>query len=683
MPVPLRRRIVEHWRRGLVGATLTVALALVLWSPRLAPDSDELSFLDKLSFDWLFALRPTTRASEVCIIEMDQKSYRSLDQDPTGNWDRALHARMLRKLTRDGAKVVVFDVFFDTGGKRDSDLEFAEAMRAHGKTAIVADYVRLERAKIVGYEPVFPIEPLRGAAGGIGLVSLPKDTDGAVRRHCLEAEAPESLAWVAARLAGARLPAEADRSDLRWFNYYGPARSALPRMGYGDALEQPAGYFRDQIVFIGGAPRIKKPGQQSDLFRTPHTRWGGEEASGVDLLALNFLNLLREDGLTRVRARTDLMLIVGLGLVTGLGFVLLRPLPLAAVALALAAGVTGVAFALFAFGHVWFSWLFLAAVEIPCAWIWSAATRPGASTGSATTDPASVVLEGAIPKRMTVDRRLPALPTPVARLPDHDLLRCIGHGAYGEVWLARNAIGILHAVKIIHRRAFDSPDPYDREFRGIAKFMPISRSHPGFVHVLHVGRDDAAGYFYYVMEIADDAMLGQEIDVEVYSPKNLSRELRKRRRLRPEECLHLGVCLADALQHLHEAQLIHRDIKPSNIIFVQGVPKLADIGLVTHVAADPKDMSYLGTRGYIAPEGPGTPLADIYSLGKVLYEACTGLDREQFPSLPTTLLENPSGLFTQLNQAVLKACEPQPGQRYQSAADLRKALEAVRAQVAV
>jgi serine/threonine protein kinase len=258
----------------------------------------------------------------------------------------------------------------------------------------------------------------------------------------------------------------------------------------------------------------------------------------------------------------------------------------------------------------------------------------------------------------------------------------VANGAYGEVWLARNAIGILHAVKIIYRRAFESPEPYDREFRGITQFMPISRSHPGFVHVLHVGRDDPAGYFYYVMEIADDAVLGQEIQVEGYSPKNLSSELKRRKRLRPDECLQLGACLAAALEQLHEAGLIHRDIKPSNIIFVRGVPKLADIGLVTRIALDPKDISYLGTRGYIAPEGPGTPQADVYSLGKVLYEAFTGLDREQFPSLPTTLLENPDNLFTRLNQTVLKACEPNPARRYQSAAELHQALDALKTRVA-
>lgn len=88
-------------------------------------------------------------------------------------------------------------------------------------------------------------------------------------------------------------------------------------------------------------------------------------------------------------------------------------------------------------------------------------------------------------------------------IPDHKLLRPIGRGAYGEVWLARNIMGAWRAVKIIWRAQFDSERPYERELVGIRRFEPVSRSSGGLVHVLHVGRNDAAGYFYYVMELAD------------------------------------------------------------------------------------------------------------------------------------------------------------------------------------
>ena len=51
----------------------------------------------------------------------------------------------------------------------------------------------------------------------------------------------------------------------------------------------------------------------------------------------------------------------------------------------------------------------------------------------------------------------------------------------------------------------DKEAHFEREFKGLQKFEPISRSHDGFVDILQLGRNDPAGYFYYVMELADDA----------------------------------------------------------------------------------------------------------------------------------------------------------------------------------
>jgi len=92
---------------------------------------------------------------------------------------------------------------------------------------------------------------------------------------------------------------------------------------------------------------------------------------------------------------------------------------------------------------------------------------------------------------------------PLPSVPDHELLRCIGRGAYGAVWLARNVMGTYRAVKIVHRHTFEDDKPFEREFEGIRKYEPISRSHEGLVQVLHVGRNDQVGCFYYVMELAD------------------------------------------------------------------------------------------------------------------------------------------------------------------------------------
>jgi len=84
-----------------------------------------------------------------------------------------------------------------------------------------------------------------------------------------------------------------------------------------------------------------------------------------------------------------------------------------------------------------------------------------------------------------------------------------GRGSYGEVWLARNAVGTPRAVMIVRRAKFDEDRPDEPEFAGLRKFEPISRSHEGFVDLVQVGRHDAEGYFYYVMELADSANAGR------------------------------------------------------------------------------------------------------------------------------------------------------------------------------
>lgn len=91
---------------------------------------------------------------------------------------------------------------------------------------------------------------------------------------------------------------------------------------------------------------------------------------------------------------------------------------------------------------------------------------------------------------------------PPIPIPDHTLIRRIGKGSYGEVWLARNALGVYRAVKIIDRRAFDDDRPFEREFAGMQRFEPVSRSHESQLNILHVGRGPDC--FYYVMELADD-----------------------------------------------------------------------------------------------------------------------------------------------------------------------------------
>src|SRR5438105_5433362 len=119
-------------------------------------------------------------------------------------------------------------------------------------------------------------------------------------------------------------------------------------------------------------------------------------------------------------------------------------------------------------------------------------------------------------------------------IPDYTLLRQIGKGSYGEVWLARSATGAFRAVEIVYRDTFGSSRPFEREFEGIKRFEPISRLHQSQVDILHVGRNDSC--FYYVMELADDQTTGQQINAAQYSPRTLRTEIARRGSLPLEEC---------------------------------------------------------------------------------------------------------------------------------------------------
>jgi len=265
---------------------------------------------------------------------------------------------------------------------------------------------------------------------------------------------------------------------------------------------------------------------------------------------------------------------------------------------------------------------------------------------------------------------------PAPNIPDHELLCRIGRGSYGEVWLAKSVTVAYRAVKVVYRKSFDHERPYDREFAGIKKFEPVSRSSDTQVDILHVGRNDADGFFYYVMELADDQKTGAKINPVDYTPRTLRSEIYKQGRLPLQECLEIGIQLATALEHLHGSGLVHRDIKPSNIVFVNGTPKLADVGLVTTLDAT---RSFVGTEGYIPLEGPGTPQADLYSLGKVLYEISTGQDRQDFPELPADLKDRPDKeALIQFNEIILKACDDDREKRYQSASEMRRDLETLK-----
>ncbi len=268
---------------------------------------------------------------------------------------------------------------------------------------------------------------------------------------------------------------------------------------------------------------------------------------------------------------------------------------------------------------------------------------------------------------------------PDPKIPDHEVLRRIGGGAYGEVWLARGVTGALRAVKVLWREDFEDERSFEREFEGILKYEPISRDHPGLVNVLHVGRSEGQQqFYYYVMELGDDVVSGCDINPIEYEARTLRSDIKAAggKPLETGFCIEVGQRLAEALHHLHELGLAHRDVKPANVIFVNGKAKLADIGLV----AARGQRTFVGTEGFVPPEGPGSAQADVYSLGKVLYEVATGKDRLDFPELPDEIpAASERRQWLALNQVICEVCEPHVSRRtIRTAGELSEALSLLR-----
>jgi CHASE2 domain-containing sensor protein len=315
--------------------------------------------------------RPSTKIGEAVIIYMDERAFRDLNQPVQGPWDRALHVRLLGELTAWKAKAVVFDLLFD-GPSKDLavDAELAAALRTNGHVVLAAS--RRARASVGQPEIVEAfraVEPITSAAAW-GVVELPVDADGRIRRHYSDAFYT-NLSWQAASLLG-KAPENPVRE--RWINYYGPPQETIPHLSYAQVLEKGAidpEFFTNKVVFVGVAPIIGFQGSgNSDEFGTPYTRWTGAKSTGVEIQATCFLNLVRGDWLTRLPAGAEIGLILLLGALAGFGLSGCRPTAAAAIALAVILGLPLLALSAVWLTHVWFSWAIVVAVQVPVALGW-------------------------------------------------------------------------------------------------------------------------------------------------------------------------------------------------------------------------------------------------------------------------------------------------------------------------
>ncbi len=198
----------------------------------------------------------------------------------------------------------------------------------------------------------------------------------------------------------------------------------------------------------------------------------------------------------------------------------------------------------------------------------------------------------------------------------YDVVRPLGSGGMGEVFLARDRVlGRNVALKVLRTQYAgdrEFAERFKREARSVA-----SLSHPNIVQVYDRGETDD-GDSYIAMEYISGGTLKERISKD--GP------------LGTAEAAALGAQVAEALGAAHDRSMVHRDVKPQNVLLSEkGDAKVADFGIAraSSSVTISRTGSVMGTAGYMSPEQalgkPATPKSDLYSLGVVLYEALTGV----------------------------------------------------------
>jgi len=355
-----------------IGTVLAVALGWVV----LAVETFKPKLVNP-SYDVPFFKRPIVKPAEVMMVLLDDDSHRELNQPYNTSWDRALYARLLDRLTADGARAVAFDILFTDPHptKPEGDMEFARAIKANGKVVLGAEFtVTADGSPTV----IRAIDQFLDAAAGWGIVQFQADQDFMVRRHLhvpsRDAENFSSLSWQTANLLHEPETLDPEnRFKERWMNYYGPP-GTIPGVSFHRSLETnefcPSGFFSNKVVFVGANLKTYFSGQRKDEYINPYTV-KGQFIPGVEVQATQFLNLLRHDWLTRLSPLAENMIVLVSGLLLGIGLARFRPLMAAGLALLAAVFIALLAHYLFWKHRVWFPWLIIIELQIPIALLWS------------------------------------------------------------------------------------------------------------------------------------------------------------------------------------------------------------------------------------------------------------------------------------------------------------------------
>lgn len=260
----------------------------------------------------------------------------------------------------------------------------------------------------------------------------------------------------------------------------------------------------------------------------------------------------------------------------------------------------------------------------------------------------------------------------------YEIIEEIGSGGMATVYKAKcKLLNRFVAIKVL-RDEFANDSEFIKRFQVEAQ-SAASLSHPNIVSIYDVGYED--GMHYIVMELIEG--------------RTLKEIIQEKGKLPWREAVQFASQIASGLNQAHQNHIVHRDIKPHNIIITKdGIAKVTDFGIAKAVSNSTINAfgSTIGSVHYFSPEhargGYTDEKSDIYSLGVVLYEMCTGKlpfegetpvavalkHLQEEPKEPISICES---LPQSINDIIIKAMRKDVSDRYKSAAEMHKDLQKV------
>ena len=266
------------------------------------------------------------------------------------------------------------------------------------------------------------------------------------------------------------------------------------------------------------------------------------------------------------------------------------------------------------------------------------------------------------------------------------ILEFIDRGGMGEVYRAhQNNLNRDVAIKVIAREWLQSTDNGDEDAETLAQRFRrevqsmAQISHPNVIQVydhnsITVEKGDIDTPVEYIaMEYIPGGTLRATMSEEGFYPETDNLK---------EWILKFFLPILSGVQALHDSGLVHRDLKPENILMDRDTPKIADFGLVRSHRSKPitHSIAVKGSPHYMSPEHfldfkRADHRSDVYSLGKILYEAVEGkIKTKTIPFHSAHLAQTESSFFERLDRIIAGATEEKLSERTNSVTDLRNQL---------